>query len=98
MSSCWCLVSCSISYQRAWTLAERVARFGRKEALFHWLTLESWIGMVIDVVLIKSMDSKEEEEPTIIGSLLGSKAGKLITQVHPLFTDAFAEPSVSHYL
>jgi hypothetical protein len=29
---------------RAWTSVERMARFGRKEGLNHWLTLESCHG------------------------------------------------------
>ena len=63
-----------------------MARFGRKEGLNHWLTLESWLGMVIDAVLVKAMDSSEEEEPTIIGSLLGKEAVKLVVKIQRLLT------------
>lgn len=38
-------------FSRAWTLVERTARFGRGEALCNFLSLESWIGMVVDALL-----------------------------------------------
>ena len=37
-------------FRRAWTLAERLARYGRGERLCHWMSLESWIGMVINIL------------------------------------------------
>ena len=83
-----------LSYCSAWTLAERMARFGRKEGLAHWLTLESWLGMVIDAVLVKAMDSSEEEEPTIIGSLLGKEAVKLVFKIQRLLTTALDNQAV----
>jgi len=71
-----------------------MARFGRKEGLAHWLTLESWLGMVIDAVLVKAMDSSEEEEPTIIGSLLGKEAVKLVVKIQRLLTTALDNQAV----
>jgi hypothetical protein len=35
-------------FERAWTLAERIARYGRNERLCQWMALEAWIGMVLD--------------------------------------------------
>ena len=35
-------------FERAWTLAERIARYGRREPLCQWMSLEAWIGMVLD--------------------------------------------------
>jgi hypothetical protein len=35
-------------FERAWTLAERMARYGRNERLCQWMSLEAWIGMVLD--------------------------------------------------
>ncbi|GIL68375.1 hypothetical protein Vafri_21672 [Volvox africanus] len=35
---------------RIWTLVERMARHGRTELLCHWLTLEAWLGMVLDAM------------------------------------------------
>ena len=71
-----------------------MARFGRKEGLNRWLTLESWLGMVIDAVLVKAMDSTEEEEPTIIGSLLGKKAVNLVIKIQRLLVTALDQQAV----
>ena len=38
-------------FGKAWTLAERVARFGRKEPLCRWMSLSSWLGMIVDALL-----------------------------------------------
>ena len=35
-------------FERAWTLAERIARYGRNECLCQWMSLETWLGMVLD--------------------------------------------------
>jgi hypothetical protein len=47
-------------FGRAWTLAERVARFGRGESLCKWLSLPAWLGMVVDAIL------KSESEVVLI--------------------------------
>eukprot|EP00873_Tetraselmis_striata_P003255 jgi/Tetstr1/423519/TSEL_014194.t2 len=39
-------------FNRAWTLAERMARSGRGERLMHWLPLTSWMGMVADLLWV----------------------------------------------
>mmetsp|Transcript_6318 Transcript_6318/g.16331 ORF Transcript_6318/g.16331 Transcript_6318/m.16331 type:complete len:195 (-) Transcript_6318:207-791(-) len=36
---------------RVWTLAERMARHARKEKLCEWLSLDLWLGMVVDAML-----------------------------------------------
>ena len=42
----------SIEYlERAWTLAERMARYGHKERLCRWMSLEAWMGIVLDTVI-----------------------------------------------
>jgi hypothetical protein len=38
-------------YSRVWTLAERMARYGRNEGLFELLSLEAWLGMAVDAML-----------------------------------------------
>ncbi|GLC37622.1 hypothetical protein PLESTB_001667000 [Pleodorina starrii] len=35
---------------RIWTLVERMARHGRPELLCHWISLEAWLGMVLDAM------------------------------------------------
>ena len=72
-----------------------MARFGRKEGLNHWLTLESWLGIVIDAVLIKAIYNIEEEEATIVVSMLGKKAVKLVHSVQSQFLCALNYQSVS---
>ena len=72
-----------------------MARFGRKEGLCHWLSLEAWLGMVIDAVLIKAIDSSEEEESTIVASMLGKKALKLVHSIQHQFLSALDHQSVS---
>lgn len=72
-----------------------MARFGRKEGLNHWLTLESWMGMVLDAVLIKAIDSSEEEESTIIVSMLGKKAFELVLSIQKQFLAALDAQAVN---
>jgi len=38
-------------FGRVWTLAERMARHSRKEKLCEWLSLDLWLGMVMDAML-----------------------------------------------
>ena len=89
------LISFLISCPSAWTLAERMARFGRKEGLHHWLTLESWLGMVIDAVFVNAKSKIEQEEATIVVSMLGRKARKLVLTIQSLFIDALEIQAVS---
>ncbi|KAG2485710.1 hypothetical protein HYH03_015594 [Edaphochlamys debaryana] len=44
-------------FSRVWTLAERMARYGRGEQLCHWVSLEAWLGMLVDAVLRSGGDS-----------------------------------------
>eukprot|EP00873_Tetraselmis_striata_P035306 jgi/Tetstr1/455570/TSEL_042389.t1 len=37
--------------RRVWTLAERMARHARREKLRQWLSLDIWLGMVVDAML-----------------------------------------------
>jgi hypothetical protein len=53
------------------------------------------MGMVIDAILIKAMVSSEEQEPTIIGSMLGKEAAKLIPSIQAQFRDALEHQAVS---
>ena len=71
-----------------------MARFGRQEGLHHWLTLESWLGMVIDAVLVKAMEATEEEESTFVCSLLGNKAFNLVTKIQRLLIAALDQQAV----
>ncbi|GIM06120.1 hypothetical protein Vretimale_10529 [Volvox reticuliferus] len=65
-------------FGRVWTLAERMARFGRNEGLCHWLSLESWLGMVVDAML-KSTEDKTSS--VIYKKMLGTKAAGLLEAV-----------------
>eukprot|EP00873_Tetraselmis_striata_P020365 jgi/Tetstr1/440629/TSEL_028939.t1 len=38
-------------FGRVWTLAERMARHARREKLRQWLSLDIWLGMVVDAML-----------------------------------------------
>ena len=51
--------------------------------------------MVIDATLVKAMDSTEEEEPTIVGSLLGKKVVKLTIKIQRLLSKAFDHQAVN---
>ena len=72
-----------------------MARFGRKEGLCHWLTLESWLGMVIDAIFIKARSKTEEEEATIVVSMLGKKAKKLVHSIQNEFLVALEVQALS---
>ena len=72
-----------------------MARFGRNEGLCHWLSLESWLGMVIDAILIKAKTSSEAEDPTIIGAMLGNDAAKLIPSIQTQLCDALERQAVT---
>ncbi|EFJ50789.1 hypothetical protein VOLCADRAFT_103851 [Volvox carteri f. nagariensis] len=65
-------------FGRVWTLAERMARFGRNEGLCQWLSLESWLGMVVDAML-KSTEDKTSS--VIYKKMLGTKAAGLLDAV-----------------
>ncbi|GLC66739.1 hypothetical protein PLESTF_000467000 [Pleodorina starrii] len=65
-------------FGRVWTLAERMARFGRNEGLCQWLSLESWLGMVVDAML-KSTEDKTSS--VIYKKMLGQKAAGLLDAV-----------------
>jgi hypothetical protein len=71
------------------------ARFGRKEGLHHWLTLESWLGMVIDAVFVKAKSKTEEEEATIVVSMLGKKARRLVPIIQSQYLTALEMQAVS---
>ena len=72
----------------SYPIAERMARFGRNEGLHHWLTLESWLGMVIDAIFIKAKDKTEVQEATIVVSMLGKKATKVVVEIQGLYLDS----------
>jgi hypothetical protein len=44
-------------FNQVWTLAERMARSGRNEGLHAWLSLPSWLGMVVDALLGGAVDA-----------------------------------------
>ena len=60
----------------------------------NWLTLESWLGMVIDAVLIKAKSKTEEEEATIVVSVLGKKAKRLVGTIQSQFLEALEAQAV----
>ena len=51
--------------------------------------------MVIDAILIKAKTSSEADDPTIIGSMLGAKAAKLIASIQAQFCDALERQAVT---
>ncbi|GIL92445.1 hypothetical protein Vretimale_6484 [Volvox reticuliferus] len=65
-------------FSRVWTLAERMARHGRSEQLCNWLSLEAWLGMVVDAML-KSTDDKTASQ--IYKKILGTEAGDLLDKI-----------------
>ena len=65
-----------------------MARYGRHEGLNNWLTLESWLGMVIDAIFVKARSKTEEEEATIVVSMMEKKARKLVPDVQSLYLDS----------
>ncbi|GIL56971.1 hypothetical protein Vafri_12242 [Volvox africanus] len=65
-------------FGRVWTLAERMARFGRNEGLCQWLSLESWLGMVVDAMLKLTEDKTSS---VIYKKMLGTKAADLLEAV-----------------
>ncbi|GLC46208.1 hypothetical protein PLESTB_001535300 [Pleodorina starrii] len=68
-------------FGRVWTLAERMARFGRSEGLCHWLSLESWLGMVVHAML----HSTEDKATSIIyKKMLGEGVAALDSVLEPL--------------
>lgn len=68
--------------QRAWTLAERMARHGRGERFSHWVSLTAWLGMVVDAML---QGSSSEEAVQAMCSVLGAGTGALLgTTLKPL--------------
>ncbi|KAG2431230.1 hypothetical protein HXX76_009758 [Chlamydomonas incerta] len=65
-------------FSRVWTLAERMARLGRREQLCHWLSLEAWLGMLVDA-LLKSTDDRSAL--AIFKQILGEQAAGLLEVV-----------------
>jgi hypothetical protein len=72
-----------------------MARFGRHEGLNHWLTLESWLGMVIDAIFVKAKHKSEEEEATIVVTMLGKKARKLVPGIQSKFLQSLESQVVT---
>ncbi|GLC67053.1 hypothetical protein PLESTF_000509700 [Pleodorina starrii] len=65
-------------FGRVWTLAERMARHGRSEGLCNWLSLESWLGMVVDA-MVKS--TEDNASSMIYKKMLGQNAAVLLDAV-----------------
>jgi hypothetical protein len=73
-------------FSRVWTLMERVARYGRSERLCNWLSLEAWLGMVVDAML-----QYTDEDPTaspIYKNILGKEAADLLDSILGLLPEA----------
>ncbi|GLC57934.1 hypothetical protein PLESTB_001291300 [Pleodorina starrii] len=65
-------------FGRVWTLAERMARHGRSEGLHNWLSLESWLGMVVDAIVKNTEDNVSS---IIYKKMLGQNAAGLLDAV-----------------
>ncbi|PNH08664.1 hypothetical protein TSOC_004755 [Tetrabaena socialis] len=65
-------------FSRVWTLAERMARHGRCEQLNHWLSLEAWLGMVVDAMLRSTEDRSASQ---VYRKILGQAAGQLLDSI-----------------
>ncbi|KAG2429662.1 hypothetical protein HYH02_014000 [Chlamydomonas schloesseri] len=74
-------------FRRVWTLAERLARHGRGERLCHWLSLESWIGMVLSAVLSAARD---EGAAAMYGKIMGPRAAQLVAELLPALGQALS--------
>ena len=72
-----------------------MARFGRHEGLHHWLTLESWLGMVVDSIFIKAKSRTEEDGATIVVSMLGKRARKLVPIIQSQYLNALEVQAVN---
>jgi hypothetical protein len=72
-----------------------MARYGRKEGLHHCLTLESWLGMIVSAVFVKAERKTEEEEATIVISMLGGRARKLVLNIQSQYLIALEVQAVS---
>lgn len=80
---------------RAWTAAERLARYGCGEALCHWLSLEAWVGMAVEVLAAVAEEAagyvppaaaarREEEDAVYYGHLGREAAGQLVAAFRPV--------------
>ncbi|GFR45804.1 hypothetical protein Agub_g7260 [Astrephomene gubernaculifera] len=65
-------------FSRVWTLAERMARYGRKEQLRNWLTLDAWLGMIVDAMITSTEDKSASR---IYAKLLGREAAELLDRI-----------------
>ena len=72
-------------FSRVWCLAERLARYGRDERLCNWLTLESWIGMLLDAIFTTVED---ESSMAVYRKLLGPESLPLVNILAPLLQDS----------
>ncbi|KAG2494483.1 hypothetical protein HYH03_007252 [Edaphochlamys debaryana] len=65
-------------FSRVWTLAERMARYGRGEVLGNWLSLEAWLGMLADAMLQSAEDKAASQ---IYKKILGREASELLDAI-----------------
>ncbi|KAG2495182.1 hypothetical protein HYH03_006788 [Edaphochlamys debaryana] len=85
------LVASRTYFSRVWTLAERIARFGREEQLCHWMSLEAWLGMLADAMLSSTEDGTAS---AMYRKLLGPTAGRLLEEVVGPLTTAVQTASM----
>lgn len=52
-------------FRRMWTLVERMARHGVSECLANRMSLETWLGMVLDALLFVQSSSGDESDAVI---------------------------------
>ncbi|PNH06388.1 hypothetical protein TSOC_007262 [Tetrabaena socialis] len=55
-----------------------MARHGRREQLNHWLSLEAWLGMVVDAMLRSTEDRSASQ---VYRKILGQEAGQLLDSI-----------------
>ncbi|KAG2486727.1 hypothetical protein HYH03_014654 [Edaphochlamys debaryana] len=69
-------------FGRTWTKVERMARYGRHELLSHWMSLEAWLGMMVDAML-RGVEDRDAAHAAAIEyrSVLGEDIGGLLVEV-----------------
>lgn len=78
---------------RVWTLAERMARHGRDEDLGDWLALETWIGMVLDVLICCAPQSVGAR---LIGKIFRDKKFRPLLEELDLLRNAVPDAKLIH--
>ena len=74
-----------------------MARFGRNERLCNWLSLESWMGMLIDA-LFRSVSGGQDDQSAanVYAKILGPESDRLINASLPLLREAVDSSTIQN--